>query len=85
MPVLRDFYAPQDPRRERQNERPLAGAKPPSRAENAQTRRSAEDGERERRPSGEPKRRQTAQRAATASRKEAGEERQAAAARQRQG
>ena len=32
----------------------LAAAKPPSRAENAQTRRSAEVGERERRPSGEP-------------------------------
>ena len=36
----------------------LAAAKPPSRAENAQTRRSAEVGERERRPSGEPKRKQ---------------------------
>ena len=38
----------------------LAAAKPPSRAENAQTRRSAEVGERERRPSGEPKSKQTA-------------------------
>ena len=37
----------------------LAAAKPPSSAENAQTRRSAEVGERERRPSCEPRRRET--------------------------
>ena len=60
MPVLRAFRFNADATAGAGTKAALAAAKPPSRAENAQTRRSAEVGERERRPSGEPKRRQTA-------------------------
>ena len=60
MPVLRAFRFNAEATAGAGTRAALAAAKPPSRAENAQTRRSAEVGERERRPSGEPKSKQTA-------------------------